>query len=289
VGLGQIIHRAPLGLPGELALAADQPGASVVPVAGQVWLRAYGLTFHPNVLGGFLAVSLIIGLPLLVKPYMRALWCLLCLGTLLTLSRSAWLAVTLVLPPVMMWLAYHQPALRRPLLVTLTGIAVLAVLGTVFLIQPLQVRSLPLITGQPDTSLEGRLDLLSLAISAIASRPLMGTGAGNSPLLVLATGTMNIGVPIHNVPLLLATEVGVLGAGIWLWMWLAPAIVMLKYSRYPPVRRDGTVNTWPVVLSGAWFALGIIGLWDYYPWALNAGRLLTVTLLGLISRTLEES
>ena len=34
-------------------------------------------------------------------------------------------------------------------------------------------------------------------------------------------------------------------------------------------------------------ALGVISLFDSYPWTLNAGRLLTVTVLGLMQRTTE--
>jgi len=32
----------------------------------------------------------------------------------------------------------------------------------------------------------------------------------------------------------------------------------------------------------------VIGLVDFYPWGLNTGRLLTVTLLGLAGRVITE-
>jgi hypothetical protein len=82
--------------------------------------------------------------------------------------------------------------------------------------------------------------------------------------------------PVHNVPLLLTAEVGLLGAFLWMWLWLAPGLSLdLGSSDSSP---------WLVTLTAAWFAWGIIALWDYYPWGLETGRLMSVSLLGLINR-----
>jgi hypothetical protein len=133
IGIGQFWQRGPLGLPGELSLPADQTGAAVLSAGGIRWLRIYGLTFHPNVLGGFLAVGLILGLPFLVNKWMRFLWGLLAFGLLLTFSRSAWISIVIVLPVTVGWLVWRKPALRGPLWITLGSMALAGFLGIFFL------------------------------------------------------------------------------------------------------------------------------------------------------------
>jgi O-antigen ligase len=278
VGLGQVIHQGPLGLPGELALEPARSGAAILTVGGRRWLRAYGLTLHPNVLGGFLAIGLVLGLPLLKRFRMRILWWLLGLGLLVSFSRSAWLATALVLPPVAGWLAWRRPSLRRPLGTTLASAALVALIGGVLFAGQFASRLGRTATVTESRSLSERGELIAIALDVITNRPLTGVGAGNFPLAVAATDTPALPQPVHNVPLLLAAEVGVLGGGLWIWLWLTPGLALQHFwRRHAP---------WMVILIGAWFALGTISLWDSYPWALNAGRLLTATVLGLTSRAL---
>jgi O-antigen ligase len=278
VGLGQVLRQEPLGLPGELALEPARAGAAILTVGGRRWLRAYGLTFHPNVLGGFLAIGLVLGLPLLNRLRMQLLWWLLGLGLLVSFSRSAWLATVVVLPAVAGWLAWRRPALRRPLGVTLTIAALFVLLSGVLLAGQFASRLRRTLTTAESRSLRERGALIAIALDVITDRPLTGVGAGNFPLAMLATDTPALPQPVHNAPLLLAAEVGVVGAGLWFWLWLTPGLALKSlWHRHKP---------WLVVLIGAWFALGTISLWDSYPWALNSGRLLIVTVLGLTSRAL---
>ena len=80
IGLVQFLIRGPIGMPGEMALDPNQYQAPIISVAGVRWLRAYGLTFNPNVLGGFLAAGLLLGLPLLNQRWARLLWWFLGIG-----------------------------------------------------------------------------------------------------------------------------------------------------------------------------------------------------------------
>ncbi len=92
IGFGQIVVQGPLGIPGELALDAGTTGAAILEVGDARWLRPYGLTFHPNVLAGFLTSGLLLGLPLVYQRRFQALWVILLVGLLASFSRSAWLA-----------------------------------------------------------------------------------------------------------------------------------------------------------------------------------------------------
>ena len=72
IGIAQVLLQGPLGLPGELALEPTHSGAAIIAVPQRPWLRAYGMTFHPNVLGGFLAVGLVLG-PIIAALFI-AVW-----------------------------------------------------------------------------------------------------------------------------------------------------------------------------------------------------------------------
>jgi hypothetical protein len=278
IGLGQIVTQGPLGLPGEFALAPTRSGAAIIAVGQTHWLRAYGLTLHPNVLGGFMAIGLLMGLPLVNRRGTRLVWWLVWLGLLLSFSRAAWLATALALPPLAGWLAWRQPALRRPLISTV-AIAALAALGAgTLLAAQLLVRMHPFAVAEEYRSMSERGEMIALALNVVAARPLIGVGAGNFPLAMRDAGASLSPQFVHNVPLLLAAEVGVAGGALWLWLWLAPGMWLDRHWR--------ALNPWPVVLISAWLALGSICLWDSYPWALNQGCLLTITVLGLMSRAL---
>ena len=69
IGLAQFALQRTLGLRdlGELVLRPEWSGASVITVNGAPTLRAYGLTQHPNLLGGYLMVAVLIGVGLAIS------------------------------------------------------------------------------------------------------------------------------------------------------------------------------------------------------------------------------
>jgi O-antigen ligase len=289
IALGQTVLQRPIGLPGELAPWPTAPGASTINLRSHLWLRAYGLTFHPNVLAGFLTVGLILTLPLLDRRWSRLAWWLMSLALLATFSRSAVLAIALVLPPTALWLWRHDRRLRRGLMITL-GIAVCAVslIGWVWRASILarigidtSKRPAANVTRVLDRlKTDERVALNRAAVRVIAAHPLLGIGAGNSPLAMQRAGE-SPHFP-HNVALMLAAEVGV--AGGLLWIALARAAVWRL--RRPATSRAGP---WLVAGVGAFAALQIIGLLDCYPWSLNAGRMLTVVVLATIEKAASAS
>ena len=278
IGVGQFIQRGPLNLPGELALEVNQAGAARIVTEGVNWLRAYGMTFHPNVLGGFLVVGLLLGLPLLGRLYIKPIWILLGLGLILSFSRSAWLAAGITLPFVVIWFYIRQPNLRRPLGYTLGTALFISIVALGIFWNSFISRLNPLSSMVEFTSLIGRGELLRIALVTIAEQPLFGVGPGNFPVAVLNTQTPANPHYVHNVALLLAAEIGVVALILWYWLWLYP----LKSIEY--IWRGD--NTWTIAIVAAWFSLGVISLWDFYPWALESGRLLTIFLLALCQQSL---
>ncbi len=298
VGMGQVVWQRPLGLPAELALPAEVRGAAIVPVGTLRWLRAYGLTFHPNVLGGYMAVGLLVCLPLLQRWGMRLVWWLLWLGLFLSFSRAAWVAVALTLPLPLWWFWRHRPDSRGGLLVSAGGAAVVLLLCALIWWPQLQTRLQPILArlpGEPagalqetapleDYSLDERDNLVEIAWLLIREEPLTGVGAGHFPVAMVDRQLPARPQYVHVVPLMLAAEVGVVGGIVWLV--LAAGVGVLFVRQWSRERTQNDV--WGIALLAACATLMVIGLVDFYPWGLNTGRLLTVTLLGLAGRVITE-
>lgn len=276
IGIMQVILKSPLGIPGEMALSIDRPRAAVLWLEGEAWLRAYGLTFHPNVLGGFLTVGLILGLRGITTWSGRIVWWLMAAGLMVSFSRSAWLAAVLVLIPLTIWLYRQKPELRKSLRITVGAVLGAGIISGIALLGPIMSRLDVFSSLSEYTSISARGELMALALQTIRQHPLTGIGAGNFPLLALNANTHDAAHSVHHVALLLASEIGAVGALLWYWLWLAPVLSLGKSLQ--------TIDPIVLVLTTAWLALGLISLWDSYPWSLEAGRLLSVTLLAWINQ-----
>jgi O-antigen ligase len=262
-------------------------------VDGVRWLRAYGLTFHPNVLGGFLVVALLLTTPWLKRLQMIGLWWLLWLGLALTLSRAAWLAAVLTAPLALLAVFLKQREARAGLALAVAGVVAIGALFFSYANAQFLSRIGPLINyvygpDEPfptspleERSLSERAELSELAWEIIAERPLQGVGAGNFALAVPRLRPLMISQSVHNVPLLLAAEVGLLGSALWLLAGITVAVRLItNWSR---------ASAWLVCACIAWLALLVVSSFDSYPWALNSGLLLTVMSLGVASRSVRDS
>lgn len=129
IGIAQFAHQATFGLTelGEVIVRPEWSGASVITVGGRRILRAYGLTQHPNVLGGVLAIATLAGVGLVLSQRgLRSslaigLTALSFAGLLFSFSRAAWVGLTaggLVGLLFLVWL--HLRSARTPGLAPVT-------------------------------------------------------------------------------------------------------------------------------------------------------------------------
>lgn len=270
--LGQAVLQRPLGWPAEATLPLSVPDAPVITVPGGRWLRPFGLTFHPNVLGGYCAVAIVLVMPLLWRRAVQAAWAGLWAALFLTFSRSAWLAsaVAVGVTGAARWRAAHPR--RWHAVAALLGAAVLAAAAWP-LRAHLATRLSPL-HGAERQSLADRVEMAAIAWRVIRADPLVGIGAGNFPLVMARQPTQLRPQYVHAVPLLLAAEIGVLGGAVWCAAWIAGWVALL--------RRWRAASPELVAALAAWCGLGLIGLADCYPWSLQSGRLLTAITLALL-------
>jgi hypothetical protein len=291
----------PLGLdwPGELVPALR--GASVVQLAdGTRWLRAYGTLPHPNLLGGFGLALLAGALALFLHPAKgRALFLALFNGGLvllvLSFSRSAWvglavLGVTLLLH----WVRTGESRFRRatyfvaraefirhrrrlvlarlaPLaLPAITALLTAALLGAwLFPLLFTRLADHQVVTER--ISNDTRLWLVQRTQELIRKRPLLGSGVGSYSLaLSQHVAAFPQVEPVHNIPLLVISELGPGGLLLLTGLVVVTALGTLK-------ARSASA----LVFSGLVMGLFAISMFDHYLWTLAPPRLMWFTILGL--------
>jgi O-antigen ligase len=279
-GISQVVEQESLGMWrfGEKVLAAGLPGSSIVWTRDEPpLLRAYGLTDHPNVLGGILACAMALIATALSRT--RTLWTSLlvvvfalgAVALLLSFSRAA--IVGLIAGGA---LAIALLALRREwdhLALWLTATTAAAVVVAAF-IAPyapyLAARVDP--SSEPagsteQRSLDERSALAEKTNELFVANPVFGVGAGVTAVAMLEEFpdfTYNH-QPAHTVLLDVAAETGVLGAVSYSLLLIGPFVLLVWRRRWLTPELIG--------VSGALLTLHVLGLFDYYTWLFAAGRI----------------
>ncbi len=289
VGIGQAIDQESVGLHqlGELHLEVNVGGTSVVwSDEGPRQLRAYGLSDHPNILAGLLAVALVLvaGVAAGARDIWRAplavVFALGCAALLLTFSRTGALALGFALLLILALFAYRRDwrSVGAWAAVALGGVIICLALikpyggelrqrGVVF--DPSEVSS------TERRSLSERETLVKVTNDVFVARPLLGVGVGALPK-ALKDRWPNFGYdyqPAHFALLTVAAETGIVGGMMYGALIVVP--FLLLWWR----RRELTPEL--IAASGALLAVTILGLFDYYTWSLAPGRIWFWLILGL--------
>jgi O-antigen ligase len=289
IAITQILKQKSIGLQflGEYELDPAWRGVSVIWTETARSLRAYGLSDHPNILGGCLALAFLLVAVWLL--YRENKWPVLAIGILgaggiallLTFSRSAWLGVIGGAVFVALYVLRRKtPDLRRRSVIIAAALLLIISPFIWVNLELLGVRlganssfeELPAERG----SIGGRRVLISAANEVFAKNAILGVGIGTTPqAFEREFPTMPIDYqPAHMVLLTAAVETGLLGAMFYLVLLTAPWLAIFLTR---------SVNMTPdlIATSALLLALTIIGLFDYYPWMLTSGRLWQYLAWGL--------
>jgi O-antigen ligase len=285
IGVAQIIRQHSLGLTSlsELTLDPAWSGVSIVWAEGVRSLRAYGLSDHPNILGGCLAFALILIAAWYADAEARwpgwrtpvgALFALGGLALFFTFSRAAWLGLGSGMALSLALLARTRQTRALVDWFSLLGAALIVVLP--FAWQNAAYLGVRLNVGNSFTNvpIENRSiaerETLTAAVNKLfADHALTGVGLGSIPTALRKADPdfpFNY-QPAHNVLLNVSTETGMLGAlfylgvlfGPWLALWLR--------------RKQLIFSPAFIGVSGTLLAVTLVGFFDYYTWLLAPGRL----------------
>lgn len=312
VGIFQVARQHSLGLGalGELPLAPATSGVSVVATSAAArLLRAYGLADHPNILGGILAVGLLLLLGGItstgrgVAPGRgvaagRASWhgllrsarwpAVLALGVAvlgvtalaLTFSRSAWLGFALGLVLGTAALAIRRD--RRTL--AWLGAGAVGIAIAVVVLAPLArfVAARADVLNPPSTTEEmaigERQELIAATLRVIDGRPVTGTGFAALPQAVERVDP-TLGFDAQPGPIVLldaAAELGPFGAAL--------AAILLAGPLVAAARRRSAWSPGLIAACAALLAIDVVGVFDYYPWTYPAGRIWLCLVLAILAR-----
>jgi len=241
----------------------------------QLLLRAYGTFPHPNVLGGFLAVTLpLIGndlirpirpiLPINEKIIRIFQWTAFLLGgvaLIVTFSRTAWIVGVAGLCLMEFIRRKKKNTLWIPVLVLIT-------IATVLFFIPL---------SPTDESIVVREQLGLSAIHIWQSSPILGVGLGNFLVALprfLPSRTIYFLQPVHNIYLLLLSEVGI--SGILLICWFVYIEIRDKRKEIRKNQARFHISYLIPLIS-----LCLIGLVDHYPLTLQQGQLMLTLFISL--------
>ena len=291
ISIGQALVQAPLGLYlfGEYRLPADRSGLSLLKVNGVEWVRPYGLTAHPNILGGCLAVALLVIAAALIMKTTTGRWLWIGIlagavvwwGLLISFSRSAWLGVLIggaVLLGLMARRGRDQIAWRR-VFDLLIGAALIA---GVFLLTYHELvfarTGIGDVSGE-QRSIADRSLFIAFSLQMIQQKPVQGWGIGmndweSAQLIYDSPRKLDLAaLPVHNIPLLVSSELGVIGLGLWLATLMGAGWFFTRYTVQP-------INPLAAGMAAAAVAMLIIGQLDFYPWRLFQDALLWWGVIG---------
>lgn len=299
VAIMQFTAQGSVGLKmlGESPISVADPGTAKVTVEGAHLIRAYGTLPDPNILAGFLLVGLLALGYLFLKAdkglyvdafditksisanFQRYLssWLLyarivtasamfiVLMGLIFTFSRSGWASAALSM--VLLLILAGRNSVRA------TGrfVALLLIIGGVllFFFSSLILPRTSLRAAEPSVSY--RLEYAHIGLETTVAHPLFGTGIGNQVQTSFDEGRYAVhGMkraweyqPVHNLYLLIASEIGIIGALAFCFFLV---IVMKRLATQKSLEAAFALS----LLAG----LLMFGLFDHFLWDLQAGRLM---------------
>ncbi|MBI2355964.1 MAG: O-antigen ligase family protein [Candidatus Doudnabacteria bacterium] len=291
IGIWQfhVQHGLNLTFLGEYVSQLGTPGLATIQFHGEKLIRAYGTMPHPNVLAGFLLVSLVCGLYLLSRETMfhKIKSVLVSCGTILILlgiffsfSRISWILAGLTILAYIWFHVKHMNWFH----VKLISIIAIVSLSIIFL----GYKDLAVSRGSESldsNSVNLRTTYNQQGIELIKKYPLLGVGVGHYIPAIRDSYRLPDWQyqPAHNIYILLGVELGILGLGLFLL--IVGKIFALawpqKNSAFAKATADKQLLTFSLLLAVGSFL--IIGLFDHYPITIQQTRLTFFLLLGMLA------
>ncbi|MCC6298162.1 MAG: O-antigen ligase family protein [Anaerolineales bacterium] len=309
VAIPQSILQRSVGMQslGEYLLDPAWSGVSVISDGTTRFLRAYGLSDHPNILGGCLAFSLLIwwssspersvakskdvSRPRLFKSFFRsAIFALCALALTMTFSRSAWLAFLAGAGFVVLFEARTRGWASLKSALPLFACALIVVLP--FVVMNINYFGARFNAGGSFESVrsergavEERIFLIEAGNHVFSKHPLTGVGMSASPLAIkdeypVLPISFNYQPP-HFTLLTVALETGMFGAIFYFLLMILPWVA---FSRRADLRADPRT----IGVMGLLLAITIVGFFDYYTWFSTPGRLWQWLAWGLFAVAIES-
>lgn len=297
VAILQVTAQRSVGLRevGELSLNPADSGISVIVGDGLRFLRGYGLSDHPNILGGCIAFGLVLLLGVVlygnrprpnVYPLLASVVFLVGFPALvMTFSRSAWLSFFVAASFMVGSEAFARrwDSVQRAILLGVLSLLVVAP----FILKNDLLFQARVNAGNVarDDSMKERAFLLEAGNTLFVEHLTLGVGLGAAPLAMkerFVEFPLDFQPP-HDAILTVALETGVLGGMFYLLLVVIPFITLaLRWKIYS--RQPARMGIFALLL-----AITVVGFFDYYTWSYSYGRVWQWLGWGLYSAAWETA
>lgn len=273
-------------------------GASVVETTAkdghsERWLRAYGSFDHPNMLGGFLALGLLMAIWLLIntpvgqKQKTKEMFLSLAIilgvtGLFLSFSRAAVLAFGVGLTILFISQLKLWPRLiLSAFLVVIVSATLSYQYGYLYASRAKNIAVSDIDKRLEAKSISERIEYLNQAKTLIKTHPLLGVGLGNFGITVSKKITLKqisyYYQPVHNVFYLVASEIGLLGLACLLLLFGLLIMASLKIN---------SINCLPLAMIAGLITIMML---DHWLWSLHFGVIFFWVILGLSFKIILEN
>lgn len=293
----------------------EQLGSSVIAYQGGRWLRAYGTLSHPNILGGYLVIGLLIASGWYLDIYAKISayhkkfnevdkqikksfavqvfgsflgFGLLFTGLLMTFSRAAWLGF--ILGYAIVFFAFLFQVSGK-----LKGYIIIAAMKQIMfaslILLMLSISYAPFWTSRAfggsaftEQSVSQREVYLEQAKNVISEKWLIGTGVGDYLFEAAQRFSYTDAYaiqPVHNTWLFLWAELGLVGMSFFI-AWGYVIILLLKKT----IQKLQTAND--AITFSLFVGVGILFYFDHFWWSNPFGLWIFSLILILLSQSFTQ-
>lgn len=273
---------------GERSFTGATVGIANATINGELILRPYGTLPHPNVLAGYLLISILL-ITVFLVPKARGFIRIFSLLTIILASIAILFSLSrvvigiyafIILCGVIYLVAKHRPTPKRAFgwIIAAAIADLLLFIGGWALIQNVITRFQQ--SSLFEEAFTQRSELITSTLSIILANPALGVGLGHFiPTLAPIQDPLSIGLflqPVHNIYLLVTAEAGIIGFSLFVLGIIFTYDRLLKSIRSNPLFR-----TEFLVLVLILSIILIIGFFDHYFLTVQQGQLLFAVIIGL--------
>ncbi|MDO8557103.1 MAG: O-antigen ligase family protein [Candidatus Jorgensenbacteria bacterium] len=290
IGFSQFLYGKSVGLRllGESVINATTPNVGRMTLEGEKYLRAIGTMSHANIFAAFLVIGLLCFFYLYLtskgwgaKHIALRIYSVLgifavCIGLIVSFSRSGWITASLVTLLVLVWGFFHKEY-RRPTL----GLLFVLLTTTYLLLTIFSWAIIPRAGFAPgEGSVNDRITYNKIGAELILKYP-WGVGIGDQELTSVQEGLYQarglthdwLWQPVHNIYILIASETGIQGILAFLALL---GLMLFRYGKNLLRGPEGAIALGMLAVSL------LFGLVDHFPWDLPAGQLMLWLSVGLV-------
>ncbi len=288
IGILQFVFQKSIGLKllGESTIANTIPGVAKFEVAGSKIIRAYGTFPHPNVFAAFLLLAFAAGIWLVIYAniskkskvlniFLPSSLAIIITGIVFSYSRSVilvlfiFILILIIVHKEKFFLVFRQIYEHFYIPRVLQGtFSILLLFSLLFVSYNTLSPRICFNHCANDNSINLRVEYLKTAHSEIVLHPLQGVGMGNFVTFQKEKASKKITSwaqqPVHNLYLLIASEVGLIGLALFLYLLVHLGQIFKKGF-------FGRLHN-PFILC--FFAFLVLGFADHYFWTLPQGILI---------------